>query len=381
MFPRLGRLGIRSLRAYAVIGVVLAAACSNDPTGPATLSNPAATSSALSALDSAFAAPVISSFGALGALMSPTGALAGAATVVDATRPRPLATGMSPEAAAAQHLGALRGLTSATPANPQGPLVPDSLYGSIFTWDSASARYVRSQTTGGPANGVRFILYAVNPLTGAIVYPLIEVGKADVLDESAGATAKLHILVVDVAGTTTYLDYTATLAFGIGAVTAAVDGFVSNGAAGAANKTLNFNVSATLTPSSASVNATFALNNPAITVVLIATASFAGATETVTVDYTFTRPGETVRLQGSLTTTNSVVDTISAEIRVNGQVFATLEGNAQGVTFYDANGDVIEDAGAQHDVLVVLDHFREAVEDTLEFIEDLFDPIENILNG
>ena len=92
-------------------------------------------------------------------------------------------------------------------------------------------------------------------------------------------------------------------------------------------------------------------------------------------------PGETVRLQGSVTTTSSVVDTITAQIRVNGQVFATLEGNAQGVTFYDANGDVIQDAGAQHDVLEALDHLREAVEDTLDFIEDLFDPIENLLNG
>ncbi len=371
----------RSLRACAVIGVVVAAACSDDSTGPATLPDPAATSSALSSLDSAFSAPVISSFGALGSYMAPTGALAGAATVVDATRPRPLVPGMSPEAAAAQHLGALRGLATASPANPQGPLIPDSLYGSIFTWDVASSQYVRSQTTGGPANGVRFILYAVNPLTGAIVVPLVEVGSADVLDESAGATAKLHILVEDVAGTTTYLDYSASLTFGVGTVTAAVDGFVSNGAAGGANKTLNFDVSATLTPSSANVNATFALNHPAITIVLIATADFAGATETVTVDFTFTRPGETVRLQGSLTTTNSVVDTITAQIRVNGQVFATLEGNAQGVTFYDANGDVIEDAGTQHDVLVALHHLLEAVEDTLEFIEDLFDPIQNILSG
>ena len=371
----------RSLRACAVIGVVLAAACSDTPTGPGTLSNPLATSAALSSVDSAFAAPAIASFGALGAFITPTAALAGAATVVDATRPRPLAPGVSPEAAAAGHLGALRGLATAAPANPQGPLIPDTLYGSIFTWDVASAQYVRSQTTGGPANGVRFTLYAVNPLTGAIVVPLIEVGSADLLDESAGATAKLHILVKDVAGTTTYLDYVASLTFGIGMVTATVDGTVTNGASGGANKTLTFHVTATLTSTSASVNATFTLTNPAIAIVLIATANFAGATETVTVDFTFTRPGETVRLQGSVTTTSSVVDTIHAQIRVNGQVFATLEGNAQGVTFYDANGDVIEDAGAQHDVLVALHHLREAVEDTLDFIEDLFDPIENILNS
>jgi hypothetical protein len=290
-----------------------------------------------------------------------------------------LPAGTPPEVAVANHLAALRGL-AATPSAPQGPIIPDTLYGSIFTWDSASAQYVRSATSGGPANGVEFVLYAVSPITGDIVYPLNPVGKAQFLDESGGLSAKLHILVKDNAGTT-YLDYTATLTPGTGSVTVTVTGLVTNGASGGANKTLNFSVSATLTLTSATVHAAFTLNNPLVSVVLDAEATSAQGTETVSVTFTFTRAGETVRLQGSIVTTNHVLDTLSAEIRVNGQVYASLEGNATGVTFYDKDGNVITDVAAQHDVLEALDHLRHAVEETLDFIEDLFDPIENLLSS
>jgi hypothetical protein len=366
----------RSLRACAVIGVVLAAACSDNSAGPGTLTNPAATSAALNAFDSSYTAPAVVSFGALGPFIRPTGPLSRAAMVLQATQPRRPTPGVPPEVAAAQHLSALRRLAAA-PASPQGPIIPDALYGSIYTWDVASTQYVQSSASGGPSNGIRFILYALNPLTGEPAVPLVEVGLVDLLDESAGATARLHILVEGVGGTPTYLDYTATLTPGSGSLTATVTGFVTNAAAGGANKTLTFNVTGVLTLTSATVDATFTLNNPAISIVLDASLTISGGSETVTVDFTFTRPGETVRLVASATTTNEVLDTLSAEIRVNGQVFATIEGNAQSVTFYDANGDVIQDAGAQHDVYEALNNLREAVEETLDFIEDLFDPFDD----
>jgi hypothetical protein len=361
-----------------LLGLALAVACS-EPNGPAKLVDPAATTAALSSLDSTFTHPVVVSFGSLGTFIRPAGALSRAGQIATATRPQRFPAGTPPEVAVASHLAALRGL-AATPSAPQGPIIPDTLYGSIFTWDSASAQYVRSSTSGGPVNGVEFALYAVSPITGDIVYPLNPVGKAQFLDESAGLSAKLHILVKDNAGTT-YLDYTATLTPGVGSVTVTVTGLVTNGASGGANKTLNFSVSATLTLTTATVHAAFTLNNPALSIVLDAEAASALGSETVSVTFTFTRPGETVRLQGSITTANHVLDTLSAEIRVNGQVYATVEGNANGVTFYDKDGNVITDAGAQHDVLEALDHLRHAVEQTLDFIEDLFDPIENLLSG
>lgn len=359
---------------------VLAACSDNGTTGPGTLTDPVATSAALSSLDSSFSAPAVASFGSLGAYISPTAALSRAGSIVTATRPQRLPPGTTPEVAAARHLSDLRRLVTASPSSPQGPVIPDTLYGSVYTWDSTSAQYFRSATTGGPANGVEFVLYAVSPITGDIVYPLNPVGVAQLLDESAGLSAKLHILVKDNANTT-YLDYLATLTPGVGSLTAAVTGFVTNGLNGGANKTLTFSVAATLTFTSATAHASFSLNNPAISIVLDATLTSANGTDTVDVTFTFTRAGETVRLAGSIVTTNSVLDTLHAEIRVNGQVYATIEGNANAVTFYDKDHVVITDVGAQHDILVALDHLRDAVEETLDFIEDLFNPIENLVGG
>lgn len=368
----------RSLWSGVAVAVVLAA-CSDSSAGPGTLTNPLATSAALSSLDSAFGHPVVASFGSLGAFITPTAALAHAGSIVTATQPRRLPPGTPPEVLAAGHLAALRQLAG-SPASPQGPIVPDTLYGSIYTWDSTTTQYVRSSTTGGPANGVEFVLYAVSPITGDIVYPLNPVGTAQLLDESTGLAAKLHILVQDNAATT-YLDYTATLTPGVGSITVTVTGFVTNGGSGGANKTLSFSIGATLTLTTVTVHAAFTLNNPAVSIVLDADATSALGTETVNVTFTFTRPGETVRLQGTITTTNHVLDTLSASIHVNGQVYATIEGNAGGVTFYDQDGNVITDAGAQHDVLEALNHLRDAVEETLDFIEDLFNPIENLLSS
>jgi len=327
-------------------GVAVAAvlaACLDAGTGPTGLSDPAETSAALSSVDSALAAPVVASFGALGTYINPSPFLA------------PPSSGTSP----------------------QGPVVPDTLYGAVFTWNPDSARYLRTQTTGGPVNGVRYVLYAVHPITGDIVVPLVPIGVVDLLDESTPITGILHVVVEDTLNTT-YLDYTATLVSRVVFFTATVSGFVTNGLSGPANKTLTFTITAQLDLATITAQATFTLDVPALAVALEATSSKLEGTETASVAYTLSRPGETLRQQGYVTTTNDVLDTLSAEIRVNEQVYASLEGNAQGTTFYDRHGNVIPDAGAQRDVLLALGHLRKAVEDTLAFLRNLFNPIVNL---
>src|SRR5262245_21762646 len=255
----------RFVRALAAVTAVLAAACS-DSTGPGHFTNPTNTDAALASVDSAFASPAAVSFGAMGQFITPTG-LAAAGAAVNATAPRLPRAGQNGPAFAADRVGDLRALASLSPAAPQGPIIPDTLYGSVFTWDSAAGHYVRTPT-GGPTNGVRFILYAVNPITHEIAYPLNPVGYVDLLDESTPTSLKLHIQVKGNGGTPTYIDYLVTVTPGAGHVTATVSGSISNGQAGDANKTLTYDVSATLTTSSADVTGSFALNNPAVTIQL-----------------------------------------------------------------------------------------------------------------
>jgi len=371
------------IRLSPCAALALAAACNKDATGPASLSNPQATIAAVAALDSAFGSPVLASFGILSGSIGSTAAttaLARAGTIVQATLPRPAGVGMSAEAAAVRRLSGLRSLAVA-PTSPQGPVIPDTLYGSVYTYDTLSASYTRSATTGGPANGVRFILYAINPLTGGVSTPLAPVGRADLLDESAGLTAKLHIIVSGNGGTPTYLDYTAGLTFGASTVTATLTGSLTNALPGGGNKTLTFSVTANFTTTVITVHATYTLNNPAVTIVLDATDKQVLPTDSVTVVFSFTRQGETVGFSGLLVTTSGVVDTVSAAIKVNGQPYASIKGNNLGVTFYDSNGDPITDTTHQHDILVALEGIQFAVVLVIDFTAALFGPIVNLLGG
>lgn len=362
--------------------VVLAAGCNSDATAPATLSDPQATIGALAALDSTFNTATLASFGAFSGSIgstAATAALARAGTIVRATLPHPATTGVAAEAAAVRQLSGLRALNFAT-ANPQGPVINDTLYGSIYTYDTTFHAYGRSAKTGGPANGIRFILYAINPITGNIANPLAPVGQADLLDESAGSTAKLHVIVTGNGGTPTYLDYTAALTFSQTSIVATLDGSLSNALAGGANKTLQFSVAATFTLTTITVHGTYALNNPAVTMTLDASNKVA-PTDSVTLVFTFTRQGEAITFQGLLVTTSDVVDTVDAAIKVNGQPYASVRGNNLAITFFDASGQEIIDTTQKHDILVALEGIQVAVVLMISFTGALFAPIVNLLNS
>jgi len=371
------------IRLSPCAALVLAAACNGDTTGPATLSNPQATIAAVAALDSAFHSNALASFGALsGAIGSTaaTAALSRAGTIVRATLPRPTTPGVAAEAAAVRQLSGLRAL-NLSPTSPQGPVINDTLYGSVYTYDTTFHAYVRSATTGGPTNGIRFILYAVNPLTGALAIPLTPVGQTDLLDESVGATAKLHIIVTGNGGTPSYLDYTAALTFSQTTLVATLNGTLTNALAGGANKTLSFSVNANFTITTITVSGTYTLNNPAVTITLNASDKQVVTTDSVTLSFGFTRQGEAITFSGQLVTTGDLVDTVDAAIHVNGQPYASVRGNNLAVTFYDANGVEIVDTTQKHDILVALESIQFAVVVVISFSAALFAPIVNLLNS
>ena len=116
--------------------------------------------------------------------------------------------------------------------------IPAEFLGKTFIYSGGS--YVVSAQTGAPANGVRFRLYAIDPVTLLPAVPLNQTGYVDLIDLSSGATSAARVIVVS--GTTTYLDYrvSATAPASDGRVT--VLGFITDGAT-----ELTFNLRATLT--------------------------------------------------------------------------------------------------------------------------------------
>jgi hypothetical protein len=95
----------------------------------------------------------------------------------------------------------------AAPSAPNGVLLPDAMEGITFVWDVADSMYVASDLTGAPANGARFVFYAVNPFSGYPTEPLTEVGYMDLTDETTSDLARLEVLVVDEVNDRTMADY------------------------------------------------------------------------------------------------------------------------------------------------------------------------------
>ena len=359
--------------AFGVAGLALFLSACSSSTAPVSLSDPVATAAQLAALDSAFAAPVVASFQSLGSSIHPPAPVVHAAigalrTVRSQAAPKRY-TMLATQGRTLQQVVPIFASFGET------GIFPPTLLGSVFSWDPSSHSYVQSSTTGGPANGIRFLLYAINPLTDEPSTPLTEVGYVDLLDQSSGGTASLEIQVKSSDGSITYLDYTFTGSGTSASFMASVTGTITNGLAGSANKTLTFSLSITGNTSSVTLTSTYTLNNPAVTVQETVTILDDGTTTTLTINFTFTRTGETIQLSGTLSASDATGDgTINLTFKVNGSTFATITGSISAPVIARPGGGQLT-----ADELNALIHVLVASEDVGAKISDLFQPAEQIL--
>ncbi len=348
-------LASRLSRAFAAAVIVFITACS-ETSGPARLADPASTAAKVNAVDSVFSVPTIEAFTSIGDLMDPGSGLAPAASLLQATQPeapRPWAPGY---AGAAQRFRAFGSASlSASSSSAQG-LIPDTLKGKTFEWDVAAGHYVVTDRPGAPADGVRFILYAINPITRRPAEPLVEVGYVDLHDLSTDTTRSLRIVVAGVGDTPVYVDYTVAGTVTPGQFVATASGFISNGETGEAGKQLTFDLSATLTETSFTFTASLALDHPAVTITETTTATKDGPTVTLTIDFTLTEPEQKVQLIGTVTVTDDEragdghrdggpgrddhegIVTADLQVLVNDQLFATIKGTAPEIAILGADG-------------------------------------------
>ena len=148
----------------AGLALALTLAACGDSSGPGTF-DPAATSADLAAMQAPLSSPVMASFGfALNGVADAGGPEAGIAAWSGGCR-------QGPRALSAAAMDYARALVGALPSRPAGLAlagpIPDSLLGTTWTYDDTQGRYVVSARTDGPSNGVRFVLYAVNPVTSS----------------------------------------------------------------------------------------------------------------------------------------------------------------------------------------------------------------------
>jgi predicted small lipoprotein YifL len=306
----------RQSLAAAILALALAA-CGKD-NGPSEF-NPQGTSADMAAAQDAFASEQTASFSAVGEDIS---AVLNGSPVVAGTAELML-TGPSPASARfARRLAALvpsasRGIQASVAA------VPSAVLGTTFVWDETSHAYVASDRPGAPSSGVRFVLYAVSPVTFRPAEPVVEVGYVDITDHSTSTAIDVGVRVVQ--GSVVYLDYnvkvTATASGGL----VTVSGTASDGTT-AATFILKNTVSANA--GSPIYSFDYQLDVPSRHLSLDWTATLANISDTevaITLDLAISGQNGDVRITG--TEGASAGNILS--VKVNGDLLATV--NLDGV--------------------------------------------------
>lgn len=108
------------------------------------------------------------------------------------------------------------------------PVMQSAVLGKTFVWDPSVKKYVPdSARTGAPSNGVRFILYDVdpneNPLAGS------EIGYADLMDERRSSASTAGIRLEVVTGGVTRLAYSFDLTGSLENAKFDVFGYITDG--------------------------------------------------------------------------------------------------------------------------------------------------------
>ncbi len=359
------------MRLFLRAGIVLvlaAAACNKDTASPVDFSNPAGVSSNLSSVDSAFDSDVFRSFHLatvmLDAATAP--AMRPSATVLGTLRPKLERTGAQmflPGLAQARKLQALAPQLSVSAA--QGAIIPDSLYGRVFEWNDTTNVYEFKGTTVANLNGVRFILYALG-IDGTVFEPVTAIGTLDIIDESSSSALRLHVLVKNTAGTTTYVDYTVDVTGSQTSAQVTASGTITNGLSSAGNKTLSFDQTLTANAGGARLLATYALNNPAVTLMLNESVSFDDPNVVINADFRVIQNSQTIRAVGRITVNTQTEDLeVAITVYLDGHPVASISGDPTlpGTRWVDAGGEplTIADLAALDDLFDALENFEQAV--------------------
>jgi hypothetical protein len=326
--PVMRSLTIQSSRAGICVALAALAACSGDgataPQNPDNRFDAAKVSANVATIERVAATPIIDAWAHLADFLGST------------ARTSP---GMAPQDGSTQLINTIHRIASLTGAD-RGiflvPVIRSGVLGTTYDYDAATEQYVVDPNrTGAPANGVRFALYETDD-TGAIM-PATEIGYADLIDEKAASTSSAGLRFKVVSGTTTVLDY----AFEVGGLFVSpkidIDGYLSDG-----TDRVNFQLS-TQAPAwenagPFALEATLTVPSSGFTV----NASLSGiASPEPSSDVQLTLHSGTDVLEVSAATAQGQID---ASVKLNGSIFATVEGPVSNPTIKGEGGrDLTQD--------------------------------------
>lgn len=255
-------------------------------------------------------------------------------------------------ASATERIGLVTRRLLGVSATSSVPVFEPAVLGTTYVFDQSEGRYVPSRRGGAPANGVRFILYAVNPVTHETVVGS-EIGHADLLDEGRARASGIALRLLIVSNSITYLDYAVTVDGTPRSGTLGIVGAMTDGTT-RANFRIAARAAATLTGFTTTVDFDFAVPSRRFGV-------------TAALENTLTRGAFsenthlTVRSEGGRIeyVVRGDFENIDATISVNGRRFATATGPRAHPEIRGAGGEALTEQEA-HALRRIL-HLADAV--------------------
>lgn len=353
---RVPQYAMRPFAALALVGL-MAGCGGGDSNAPDAPFDPAGTTSDIGAIEASFESEPMAAFQSATVAI---GSVLGETPAAMAVRAAPNGTLAGGKPGVREYAGALARLYVAptTGMRPygQGAAILEEHLGVTFTRNPETLEYEASDLTGAPSNGVRFMVYTVNPISGQPVTPLQEVGYADV--EVTEGTNSASVRIELVSGGVTYLDYAVGATATQSGATLTVAGYVSNG-----DDRVNFDLDTRITQTAITLE---------YTLIVPTRGNFRMDFEetitetTLTSSLTLRGPHGTVTIEGSQTQTAG-----SYDVEVNGEAFATI-------TFADGSEPVIAGADGEpltQDELEALQNVFMMFLGGFDFFEDLLDPL------
>ncbi|MGH7499810.1 MAG: hypothetical protein ACREL3_13280 [Gemmatimonadales bacterium] len=321
--------------------------------------NPDGMSSDLGSAQVAFDSPISASFDASGGEIA--GTLGAAAPVVVS----PAIAMLHPSTARDYAASMARLLPSArSPISAAVIAIPATVLGTTFVWDADSGAYVASDLTGAPAKGVRFMLYAVNPISRLPVVPLQELGYVDLTDVSTGSVKAIRVLAF--AGGVTYLDYTVSGSGTSTSGTVTITGFASNGAT-RANFTLQNTIAQTANGVLLTLDYSLTIPSRGLSVNYSATfGNIAPQQVAVTLDFAVTGRNGNVNLSGTYGASGGTFS-----VKVNGSIFATVTLSTDSDPVVTGTSDTALTPPEEASIRAVLDFY----DGSLAVFDDLLAPV------
>ncbi len=331
-------------RSVTLLVALCAALAACGESGPDAPFNPSGTSEDMQALNGTFESPVYGSFATFSEHFS---AAIGTSPLIsasaDAFKFRQATKAGELRAAAkrnAQQVAALTRQASNGSFSGSMAQITSDVAGKTFEYVDGS--YVPTDLPGAPSDGVRFLIYAVNPITFEPVSPLQEVGYVEITDLSGSSTQAARVVVVS--GETTYLDYTVSASAVVSSAQVVVSGFVTDGTTRA-----NINLRSTFNESTG-LSLIYTVDVPQRDVSIDLTMTVDGLDQETggfEIELSMTGPNGTVSMSGQFSQTGGTVT-----VRTNGELFATIVSSGTGPAITGADGQPLspEDAEALQNI-------------------------------